>query len=146
MEALQGAFADLASGGRAPLGGEPLTRSSIVPAPLVLGEPVRACGLVEDTRRGKRLLVSGGLEMKSAHLSHFAFMSASDGALLIRAALQVAARAGFPAMFVSVPKARAVELQPCLSDLAPTVAPATVHGHGFESPSAGEWWVHSSEI
>lgn len=143
---VQRAFAELTERGTVPIEGKPSYRSSMNPVPLVLGNPLQACGLVEDTRLGKQLVTSGGQEMKAAHLSHFAFRSAEAGARLIRTALTVADRAGFPALFVCVPAARAHALQDCLADLEPTVAPAMVYGHDIGSGGEAEWWVHSSEI
>ncbi len=139
-------FIELTVSGIVPIGGMPSSRSTMIPVPLVLGDPVRAYGVVEDTRLGKRLVVNGGREMKAAHLSHFAFRSAEEGSRLVRAALSEAERAGFPALFVCVPAARAHALQKCLADLEPTVAPATVYGHNIGSDGGAEWWVHSSEI
>ncbi|WP_050028514.1 hypothetical protein [Verrucomicrobium sp. BvORR034] len=143
---VQSAFAELTGRGMVPIEGRPSYRSSMNPVPLILGSPVQACGLVEDTRLGKQLVASGGREMKAAHLSHFAFRSADEGARLIRSALTVAERAGFPALFVCVPASRAQALQYCLADLVPTVAPAAVYGHNISSDKGHEWWVHSSEI
>lgn len=143
---VQRVFIELTASGIVPIGGAPSSRSSMNPVPLVLGDPFRACGVVEDTRLGKRLVVSGGREMIAAHLSHFAFRSADEGARLIRVALSEADRAGFPALFVCVPAARADALQKCLVDLGPTVAPAAVYGHDTGSDGTAEWWVHSSEI
>lgn len=142
----QRVFTELTASGIVPLGGTPSQRSSINPVPLVLGDRVRACGVVEDTRLGKRLVTRRGEEMKAAHLSHFAFHSADLGARLIRAALCEADRAGFPALFTCVPAERADALQKCLADLDPTVAPAVVYGHDTGASGGAGWWVHSSEI
>ncbi|WP_198141396.1 hypothetical protein [Verrucomicrobium spinosum] len=142
----QRGFTELTVSGIVPIGGTPSNRSSMNPVPLVLGDPVRASGVVEDTRLGKRLVVSGGQEMKAAHLSHFAFRSAGDGARLIRAALSESDRCGFPSLFVCVPAARADALQKCLADLKPTVAPAAVYAHDAGMNGGADWWVHSSEI
>ena len=50
-----------------------------------------ACGLVEDTRRAKRLHAHDGSELRSAHLSFFAFHDPAAGADLLQRALRFAA-------------------------------------------------------
>src|SRR5207253_2377216 len=59
-------------------GGDPLLRSEMAPVGLLLPDG-GACGVLEDTRRAKRLLTRDGTELVSAHLSHFAYKSAGAG-------------------------------------------------------------------
>ena len=62
----------LSTGRYACPGGNPPERSEM--EPLWLMEPGgQACGRLEDTRRAKRLIADDGIEMRSAHLSCFAY-------------------------------------------------------------------------
>ncbi|MGD9783052.1 MAG: hypothetical protein AB7E80_13305 [Hyphomicrobiaceae bacterium] len=103
-----------------------------------------ACGLVEDTRRCKRLIADDGTELRSGHLSYFAFSSAVAGAELIQAAIQLAGEAGHPAMFVAMTPADAAVLEAQMRGLEKVVAPATIYGNipGASLP----WNINSSEI
>jgi hypothetical protein len=124
-------------------GGNPALRSETEPMGLLLagGE---ACGVLEDTRRAKRLLTRDGSELLSAHLSHFACTSAGAGATLLRGALARCGRRGFPALFAAVPERDAEALRRALNrdDLVP--APATVYGHGL--PAGADWNINTAEI
>jgi hypothetical protein len=102
-----------------------------------------ACGLLEDTRKAKRLISDDGSEMLSAHLSCFAYNNTVAGACLLSVALNRAMRLGFPAMFVSVAEADAPPLQAALSPFAVHPAPATVYGTGLEP---GCWNINTAEI
>jgi hypothetical protein len=99
---------------------------------------------LEDTRRAKRLIADDGTELKSAHLARFAYWLVRDGAKLLREALAIAARHGFPALFTSVPASQADDLCAELTDLEVTRAPATVYGTGL--PAGFDWNIHTSEI
>jgi hypothetical protein len=121
----------------------PEMRSLMEPVALVtLGGD--ACGVVEDTRRGKRLWFEEGGEMLAAHLSQFAYRSIDAGAHLVRAALRVAEEAGFPAVFCALPASDAPRFAAVLGDLEMHVASATIYGHGL--PASPRWRVDSSEI
>jgi hypothetical protein len=133
----------LSRGRYASPGGAPAERSEMVPAWLVLPDG-SACGQLEDTRRAKRLLADDDSELRSAHLSHFAFRTPEAGAELVRAALGRAARLGFPALFVAVAAAEAPLLCERLGVREVVVAPAAVYGAGLE-PGPG-WNVNTSEI
>jgi hypothetical protein len=61
-----------------------------------------ACGMVEDTRRAKRLYLRDGAELKSAHLSNFRFKVAASGRAVLEAALYHARQNGFSGMFVAL--------------------------------------------
>ena len=126
-----------------PLGGNPATRSSLPPVSLLLDDG-QACGVVEDTRRGKRLLRDENREMKAAHLSQFAYREAAAGAALIRAALVVGREAGYPALFVSISARDTAAFRDQLRALHPLEAPAAIYACGLESGRA--WHVASSEI
>ncbi len=116
-------------------------RSRIVPIWL-MNTDGSACGMLEDTRRAKRLINEDGSEILSAHLSCFAYGVVSAGAELIGVALQHAARLGLPSLFVAVAEPDARELLAALCDVA-VAAPATVYGVGLQ---AGLWNINSSEI
>jgi hypothetical protein len=102
-----------------------------------------ACGMLEDTRKAKRLITGDGSEMLSAHLSCFAFNNVFAGAQLIGLALQQARRGGLPAVFLSVATPDAQELRSALENFDVLAAPATVYGAGLP---AGCWNINTSEI
>ena len=102
-----------------------------------------ACGLLEDTRKAKRLILRDGSELLTAHLSSFAWKSASSAAQLIDVALKQAAGWGFPALFLAVAEQNASELRAALSNFEVTAAPANVYGAGLER---GAWNINTSEI
>jgi hypothetical protein len=124
-------------------GNRPSLRSLMTPVPL-LETGGEACGMVEDTRRGKRLWLDNGDELLAAHLSRFAYASIGSGTALVRAALDVSATAGFPALFMAVPDEDAEAFAASMSDLGIHLAAARVYGHGFASTDA--WSVDTSEI
>ncbi len=140
---LDAAWERLAPRGFVPLGGDSSMRSLQSPVSLVTDD-LSACGRVEDTRRGKRLLLASGEELRSAHLSRFAFATPRDGVRLIRQALSFCARHGVPALFVGLPRDTAPAFLPLLSDLEIAQANATVHACGHDS--SGDWWVDTAEI
>jgi hypothetical protein len=102
-----------------------------------------ACGMLEDTRKAKRLITGDGSELLSAHLSCFAYSTVAMAAELIRVALRQVACLGFPALFVAVVESDAQELREALRPLEVLAAPATVYGTGL---MAGSWSINSSEI
>ncbi|MFG2632234.1 hypothetical protein [Streptomyces sp. NPDC048473] len=102
-----------------------------------------ACGLVEDTRKAKRLLAEDG-ELRSAHLSEFAYRTPGEGAALLRAALVTAAAHGHPALFTAVDASDADALRTHLGVPHTVSAPATVYGSGLEP--ARPWSINTSEI
>lgn len=138
----EASHAELVGAGFVPLGGRPELRSELEVTPLA---GPGACGLVEDTRRGKRLLVGPGEEIRAAHLSRLAFRTPAEGAALIRQACHRCAEAGVPNLFVALSEGSSRELLPLLGDLRCQVAPATIYGCGLPE-SGSEWWVDSAEI
>ncbi len=125
--------------------GQPALRSQIAPTWL-MNPDGSACGLLEDTRKAKRLIVSDGTELLSAHLSCFSCATVSAGARLVRGAVQRATESGLPGLFVTLPepdaKALCVELAN-VGGLAILPAPAVVYGTGLEP---GTWNINSAEI
>jgi hypothetical protein len=102
-----------------------------------------ACGLLEDTRKAKRLISDDGLEMLSAHLSCFAYSDVAAASRLIGVGLSRASHAGLPAVFASVAEADAQPLAAALSQFAVHAAPAAVYGTGLEP---GRWNINTAEI
>ncbi len=126
-------------------GGQSTTRSRMPPLGLIAADG-SGSGVLEDTRRGKRLFRSDDVEMVSAHLSCFGFRSIEAGATIIRAALQRCASRGVPALFVCV---RPPEVHPLLQSAGLQVeqtvkAPATVFGYAMAGP--GKWSINTAEI
>ncbi|HXJ59615.1 MAG TPA: N-acetyltransferase [Verrucomicrobiae bacterium] len=117
-------------------------RSQITPVWLMNSDG-SACGMLEDTRKAKRLITGEGSELLSAHLSCFACSAIAAGAELIGVALRRAVRSGFPALFVSVAEPDAQELRAALHDFEVLPAPAIVYGTGL---AAGVWNINTSEI
>jgi hypothetical protein len=139
------AFFRLAHGSHAAVGNwiKRSERGSFPPAGLIAGDG-RACGVVEDTLNSKRLFLTRGGELRSAHLSNFAFADAASGAVLIRAALRVARKRLLPALFTAVPACRTRELLEALQMEDTTCAPADIYGIGFD---AGQPWnINTAEI
>ncbi len=136
-------FSALARPGWHAAAGGAALRSVLEPRPLVLADGA-ACGVLEDTRRAKRLLVDGQGELVSAHLSRFGWAHARAAAELVRDAAAMAATLGFPAVFVSVPAEDAREILTRLNRQRVAVADAAVHAHGF--PRGPQWHVNTADI
>jgi hypothetical protein len=136
-------YRDLSGGRYWSPGGDPASRSLM--APIWLLDPSgAACGRLEDTRHGKRLIADDGSELVSAHLACFAFRDVPAGAGLLRAAVSMAADLGCPALFVAVGACEAGAVADALTGYEVTVAPATVYGVG---PDTGvSWNINTSEI
>lgn len=137
------AYRELSRGRHWSPGGEPAERSEILPV-WFLDLSGEACGRLEDTRRGKRLLVSDGSELVSAHLACFAFRDLRAGVRLLGAAARRAAALGYPALFVAVAPSEAEAVRTACAGHEVTVAPATIYGAGLEAGSA--WHINTSEI
>jgi hypothetical protein len=129
----------LARAGYTATGGASDHRSWMAPLPLVTpgGE---ACGMLEDTRRGKRLWLESGGELVSAHLSGFAYATPEAGAELLAAAV-VRAQGPF---FVALPLRQMEAMRPLLDGLDFTRAEASIYGYGLER--GHDWWVDTAEI
>lgn len=103
-----------------------------------------ACGLLEDTRRGKRLIQSSGEEINSAHLSRFSWSDQTAAVELLKYALNRSLELGFPAMFCSMPSSAWAQLKPLLHALESQQTSATVYG--YHVPDSRDWWIDTSEI
>lgn len=133
-------FKRLSRGAFAPRAGTPAARSESAAAWLSLPDG-GACGLLEDTRRVKRLWLESGPELASAHLSCFAFDSPSSAAELLRRA---AAACSLPGLFAAVPRRDAPAVERALAGARFTVARAAVYGTGFAA--GGRWLINTAEI
>jgi hypothetical protein len=122
-------------------GGNACITSKIVPLPV---ETDGARGTLVDTRAGKRLWQSDGMEILSAHLTGLVFESPRSLVELIKNAMALAAKLEFPGLFLSLP-ADAPYLGQIIGStiLPPTVAGATVFATGLTD---GPWQVETSEI
>ncbi len=129
----------LARPGYTATGGESAYRSWMSPLPLVTPDG-DACGMLEDTRRDKRLWLESGGELVSAHLSGFAYATPEAGADLLAAAV-VRAQGPF---FVALPVRQMEVVRPLLEGLNFTESAAWVFGHGLEMEH--DWWVDTAEI
>jgi hypothetical protein len=136
-------YRNLSRGRFAGLGGTPTERSEHAPEWLLHPERM-ACGLLEDTRRAKRLIADDGSEMCSMHLSHFAYRTVEAGAELLEVALSRTARLDVPALFVSVAVRDVDDLCWALGGIEAVAAPATVYGAGLSMEP--EWNINTSEI
>lgn len=136
-------FSRLAAGGYACLGGDPELRSQTDPTWLMDPDD-RACARLEDTLRAKRLFADDGSEMRSAHLSCFAYEDQGAGIGLLLVALRLAASRGFPDLFVSIPFPDVEGFTEALAGMEVVLAPATVFGTGLEPASL--WNVNVTEI
>jgi hypothetical protein len=125
------------------LGANSAERSEMPPTWLLHPDGL-ACGLVEDTRRAKRLGADDGHELRSAHLSFFAHRTAAAGRELVEIAVGHAARHGHPALFVAVAPPDVAELAAALADCERIDAPATIFGSGLDDGSP--WNINTAEI
>lgn len=123
--------------------GDPAQRSEHPPHWITLPDG-SACGCVEDTLRSKRLFADDGAELRSAHLSGFAYDSVRAGGAMIRAALHRAGARGFGALFTSIAEPEAAAFAAEFEETPLAIAPATVFGTGL-APAA-LWNINPSEI
>lgn len=100
-------------------------RSTISPRWFTSGD--KACGMLEDTRRAKRLYLETGEELLSAHLSYFAFDDINAARAVLEASLNSALLQKFPAMFVALSEAQHLFLAPFLKEFRYSTSPATVY-------------------
>lgn len=115
--------------------------SEIEPLPL---EVDGACGLLVDTRLGKRLWQSDGHEICSAHLTRLIFHSAKTLSDLIESAVTHTQKIGISKLFVSIPDDDSALVEYIKSTAPPpTLSRATIFGTGLPE---GKWMVDTSEI
>jgi hypothetical protein len=136
-------YRDLNRGRYAAVGARPEERSEMPPTWLLHPDGL-ACGLVEDTRRAKRLIADSGEELRSAHLSFFGWRAPTAVRQLFDVALAHAARWGHPALFVAAARQDADSLRAVLDGLDRVEATATVYGSGLDEGPA--WHINTAEI
>jgi hypothetical protein len=142
-EQVDACYRRLSAGRFACPGGNAVERSKTAPLWL-LAQDGCACGRLEDTRLAKRLIDDAGDEMRSAHLSCFAYRDPRHGVKLLMAALHLARTRGFPALFAAVPAPEAQLFHEALAGTSIVIAPATVYGVGV---APGPLWnVNTAEI
>jgi len=136
-------FMELAAGQYRLINGKPGERSLMAPQWLCADDG-SACGRLEDTLRAKRLRATTGEDMRSAHVSCFAYRTVAAGARLVQMAAERAAQAGYPLLFVAVSASDAAALAQCLGSRLRSSSPATVFGTGLPGP--GRWNINTAEI
>lgn len=146
IEEIEDCFQQRSRGRFAPLGGNSALRSEIEPIALIATDG-SSCGIIEDTRCAKRLLVENGEELRFAHLSKFAYAAPTAGAQLLRAALHhCASNALAPSLFTAVPTADLRAFMASLGDGSGcSIAPASIYAAELGEPFA-DWNISTSEI
>jgi hypothetical protein len=122
-------------------------RSEMTALPL-MSQCADGCGVLEDTRLGKRLMMHDGTEMKAAHLSWLGCGKPIAAMAVIQSARAIARQQGFPSLFVSLPNTESFAglIRSLVRRHGALLAPATVYGTGFPMKDGAEWWVNTSEI
>ncbi len=144
VDELSVAYERLAPPGLALTGHGSHLRSEMTPVGLI-DRGGAACGLLEDTLRGKRLFTDSDEELRSAHLSCFSWHDPQAAARLLESATHAACARGYPALFVSMPESRLTEILPLLRDTEALVAPAQIFSYGV-APAGMPWWIDTAEI
>lgn len=124
-------------------GGAAELRSRMQPIPCTDAAGT-ACGVIEDTLLGKRLLAGEADELISAHLTDFRWRTGEAGGRFLESAAFYARDLGYPALFVAVPENRLGDLRPYLMRVESVEAPAVVYGH--QVPAGREWCINTAEI
>ncbi len=124
-------------------GGDSALRSEMKPLGLISADG-GASGILEDTRRGKRLFNSDGTEMISGHLSCFGYRDAAAAVDMIAGAVDQCRRLQIPALFAAIPDHQADAILEQMPATEVVKAPATVFGYKFEQP--GTWSINTAEI
>ena len=116
-------------------------RSTVPPQWFISDEG--ACGMLEDTRRAKRLYVDSGEELVSAHLSYFFFKNGVAATAILDQALHCAIEQNFPAMFVALSGEQYQALSPHLTRFGFSISKATIYA---TDPLAAKIPINTSEI
>ncbi len=125
------------------IGGDSALRSDLEPIWLMASDG-QACGMLEDTRKAKRLITNDGDEMRNAHLSYFAFNDLHSAVEILKDACRLAIKNRYTGLFVAIAVPDANKLLHELNGWSITVAPATVFGIGFEAKF--QWIINTAEI
>jgi len=138
-------YKSLVAGRWSMLGGIPTLRSAVQPQWFV-SHNNSACGLIEDTRKTKKLFTLSNEEIVSAHLSNFAYLNPSSGAEIIRRGIEYAAQFGFKSIFVAVTPDDAPIFRKILCSYQITQTQASIFGNLPSVISTRQWAVNTSEI
>jgi hypothetical protein len=95
--------------------------------PLWFHSEAKACGMLEDTRKAKKLFLSAGEELISAHLSYFSFSDALSAADVLRQAILYAREQAYPAVFVALSTSQVELLQEALKNFSYQNLSATLY-------------------
>ncbi|MBK9145288.1 MAG: hypothetical protein IPM23_22685 [Candidatus Melainabacteria bacterium] len=108
----------------------------------------KAVACLEDTRMAKRLFREDGSEIRNCHLTCFQFEDPGEARSIIAAARDLAFRAGFEAVFMSLDSERAGALAEILADPSlPPSSGALVYGAGsLTAARHHNWYINSSEV
>ena len=147
-------YRELTQGFARCIGGKPDMRS-LAPPQWLAAPNRKAVGLLEDTRRAKRLLEPSrpfscalgdgeSLEMNVSHLSHCAWLEDDDGIALLRQALSLSTKYGFDAMFTAMSCAAAEMIAARLGAEELIRACAGIYGVGLDAGMI--WHLNASEI
>jgi hypothetical protein len=133
----------LSLGSYACIGGDSDLRSDME-AMWLMASNEQACGILEDTRKAKRLISNDGNEMCNAHLSYFAFKDLYSGVELLKVACHLATKTRHSGLFVAIAESDANKFLQELKGWDIIAAPATVFGVGFETNFS--WNINTAEI
>jgi hypothetical protein len=117
-------------------------RSSV--APIWYASCDKACGMLEDTRKAKRLFADDGTEILSSHLSCFVAVDGQAGSEVIAAALEKSGELGFRAMFLTLDDDDMRLLKPFLREFTYSNALAIIYA--TETLCPGRMKINTSEI
>ncbi len=135
-------YEELAEGGYIFPAGNASQRSLTQPIWYAAGN--RACGMLEDTRKAKRLFVDDGTEILSSHLAYFVASEGQAAQEVIVAALEKSRELGFRAMFLTLDDDDMCSLEPFLKEFTYSDALATIYA--TETLHPGRMKVNSSEV
>lgn len=103
-----------------------------------------ACAVLEDTLESKRLFCDKGIELRSCHLSTFAYRSPLAANHIVEAALDLCWERGISALFFSVPKTDQADWNERCNSTDATRTGATIYGLGL--PKGLDWNINTSEV
>jgi len=128
------------------------TRRSLMAPVWLKTRSEKAVACLEDTRMAKRLFREDGSEIRNCHLTCFQFEDPGEARSIVTAARDLAFRAGFEAIFMSLDNERAGVLTEVLSETlaGPDLPPpsgALVYGAGcLIADRHNNWYINSSEV
>ena len=102
-----------------------------------------AVGMLEDTRKAKRLYLDDGKEMISSHLSYFAFSKNQSAKNVLLEALKQSEKQKFHAMFVALSERQYETLIPYITAMEYESATATVYS---TEPLPDHYPINTAEI